>query len=417
MTDSRAFYTLDDFDFSDRTVLLRVDINSPIDPTTHEILDDTRMEAVKPTIKDLEGAKVVILGHQSSPGKKDFTSLKRHAERLSSIMGKKVRYIDSLFDAKAISAIRRMRKGELVLLENTRFYSEDVALKGKAPEVQAKSHLVKKLSAVADFYVCDAFAAAHRSQPTLVGFPEVLPGIAGRLMEKELVTLEKFLTGQGAMTAILGGAKVDDSIEVMQYMLSNGTLSEVLTGGVVSNIFLKAKGYDLGQPNDKFLEKEVPEYPKLVKTAKELIKQYPEQIQVPDDVALNENGQRTGIPVSLLPSKYPIYDIGLEATVDYVHRIANADRVILNGPMGVFEMEEFAFGTEEVLKAIADSKAFSVVGGGHTIAAVAKFDLEGKIGHVSTGGGALINMLTGKELPVVEALKKSKLRFDAKMKK
>ncbi|MDO9538344.1 MAG: phosphoglycerate kinase, partial [Thermoplasmata archaeon] len=218
----------------------------------------------------------------------------------------------------------------------------------------------------------------------------------------------------GGLTAILGGAKVDDSIDVMKYMLENGMLSEALTGGVVANIFMVAQGIDLGKPSMDFLEKEVPEWQKLVKFAKELLAKYPDKIVVPRDVALNENNERGEIPSKQLPSKFPIFDIGLETTVEYINWIMKAKRCMLNGPMGVFELEEFTFGTREVLWAMAESECFSVAGGGHTAAAVEKFGLGDGIDHVSTGGGALINFLTGKELPVVEALKRSKKRCEAK---
>lgn len=410
----KPFYTLDDFDFRDKRVLLRVDINSPIDPTTHDILDDTRMRALIPSIESLEGSKLIILAHQSKPGKADFTTLRKHAKKLSLVIGRKVKYIDSLFDNKALAAIKDMRSGDVLLLENTRFYSEDVALKNKTPEIQANSHLVTRLSSVADYYVCDAFAAAHRSQPTLVGFAEKLPAIAGRLMESELVTLSSLLAKDGNLTAILGGAKVEDSIEVLEYMLENGMLAEALTGGVVGNIFMKAQGHDLGGPNEAFLEKEVPDHVELVAKAKELLEKYPEKILVPNDVSLNDDGQRFGIPAEMLPTEFPIYDIGLETTVEYIHRISQAKRMVLNGPMGVFELEEFEFGTKQVLKAMTESEGFSVVGGGHTAAAVEKYGLREEMDHVSTGGGALINFLTGKELPVVEALKRSKARCELK---
>jgi phosphoglycerate kinase len=405
------FFTLDDFDYTDKTILLRVDINSPMDPTTKTILDDTRMRAIIPTITDLKDAKIVILAHQSKPGKSDFTPLKEHAVLLAGVLGRKVSYIDSLFDSRALEAIKAMKSRDIIILENTRFYSEDVALKDKKPEVQAKSHIVQRLSSVSDYYVCDAFAAVHRSQPTLIGFAELMPSIAGRLMESELVTLSKLLVKDGGLTAILGGAKVDDSISVMKYMLENNMLAQALTGGLVANLFLKAEGYDLGKVNDDFMEKEIPDYRKMIEDAKALMNAYPDMIQVPVDVALNENGECTRMEISELPAKFPIYDIGLESTVNYIDEIMSAGRCMLNGPMGVFELDEFSFGTREVLNAMAESECFSVLGGGHTAAAVEKFGLAGKMDHVSTGGGALINFLTGKELPVVDALKRSKAKF------
>ena len=406
------FYTLDDFNFEGKTVLLRVDINSPIDPTSMMILDDTRIRAVTPTIRDLGDAKIVILAHQSKPGKSDFTPLKEHGKLLSNLVGRKVTYIDSLFDSKALDAIKAMKPRDIVLLENTRFYSEDVALKDKKPEIQARSHIVTRLSSVSDYYVCEAFAAAHRSQPTLIGFAECMPAIAGRLMESELRTLSKLLVQDGGLTAILGGAKVDDSLNVLKYMLDNNMLAQALTGGLVANLFLKAEGYDLGKINEDFMEKEIPDLGIMVQEAKALMNKYPDMIQLPVDLAINVNGERDRINIEDLPTVYPILDIGLEATVDYIDEIMSAERCMLNGPMGVFELDNFDFGTKHVLKAMAESECFSVVGGGHTAAAVEKFELKAEMDHVSTGGGALINFLTGKELPVVEALKRSKVRCE-----
>jgi phosphoglycerate kinase len=408
------FFTLDNFDFEGKTVLLRVDINSPIDPTTKNILDDTRIRAIIPTIRDLYGARIVILAHQSKPGKNDFTPLKKHAELLSKTLGRRVRYVDSLFDTKALSAIVTMNNNDIILLENTRFYSEDVALKDKAPEMQANSHIVTSLSDVADLFVVEAFAAAHRSQPTLVGFAERLPAIAGRLMESELSTLGKLLKQDGGLTAILGGSKVDDSLNVLKYMLENNMLAEALTGGLVANLFLRAEGYDLGKVNHDFMEKEIADCGKMIEAARHLMDRYPDKIQIPVDVAINIKGERGRINIDELPTEYPIYDIGLEATVDYIDEIMSAERCMLNGPMGVFELEEFSFGTKHILTAMAESNCFSVVGGGHTAAAVEKFGLKKRMDHVSTGGGALINFLTGKELPVVEALKRSKVKFSKK---
>ncbi|MBA3045140.1 MAG: phosphoglycerate kinase [Candidatus Thermoplasmatota archaeon] len=406
------FYTLDDFDFDGKTVLLRLDINSPIDPTTMNILDDTRIRAVLPTIQDLGNAKIVILAHQSKPGKSDFTPLKEHGKILANLLGRKVTYVDSLFDTRALDTIKAMKPWEIILLENTRFYSEDVALKDKKPDIQARSHIVQRLSSVADYYVCEAFAAAHRSQPTLIGFAEVMPAIAGRLMESELCTLGKLLTKDDGLTAILGGTKVDDSLNVLKYMLENNMLAQALTGGLVANLFLKAEGYDLGKASEDFMEKEIPELAKMLEEARALMDRYPDKIQVPVDLGLNNNGERLRLSIDELPAEFPIHDIGLETTVDYIDEIMSAERCMLNGPMGVFELDEFDFGTLHVLKAMTESECFSVVGGGHTAAAVEKFGLRSQMDHVSTGGGALINFLTGKELPVVEALKRSKARCE-----
>lgn len=412
MSNSRDFFTLDDFDFSDKSILVRVDINSPIDPISGRLLDDTRIRHHSQTIKDLADGRAIIIAHQSSPGKNDFTNLSRHAERISLILKKRVRFIDSLFDAKALAAVQQMRNGDVLLLENTRFYAEDVALKDATLEVQARSHIVRRLSSVADYFVSDAFAAAHRSQPTLVGFGECIPAIAGRVMERELKMLGQFMEKKGHTLAILGGAKVEDTISIMKNMLNNNVVDKVLTGGLVANVFLLAKGVALGQGSVNILKKEIRNHGNLIIEASSLLRNFPDRIIVPTDVTLNRGGRRTGMTISNLPSEHSIVDLGLDTVVQYLDIIKSADNIIVNGPMGVFELEEFSLGTIEVFRAVAESNAFSVVGGGHTVSVIKSMGLAGKIDHISTGGGALIHMLSGKPLPVVEALKRSKIKYE-----
>lgn len=405
----KDFYTLDDFSLEGKTVLLRVDINSPIDPSTGRILDDARIKMHISTIKDLDKSKVIILAHQSRPGKNDFTTLEKHAKRLSYFLGKKVEYVDGLFNSRVGEVIRNMKSGDVVLLENTRFYSEEVALKDKDISMQVKSHIVKKLAPLADFFVNDAFSAAHRSQPSLVGFAEVLPALAGRVMESELNAMDKILgEKEKPRIAILGGMKVDDSIDAISNLLGKKLIDKVLTTGVVANIFILAQGYELGTANIEFLEREVEGYIELSKKAKALLGEYKNRIAVPTDVVLNYGGKRRGISVSNLPVDKPIVDIGLDTIVRYIDEIKKAKIIVLNGPAGVSEIEEFAFGTIQLFNAVARSNSFSVIGGGHTIAIAKKLHLEDKINHMSTGGGALINFLVGKKMPAIDMLKRSK---------
>ncbi|MCK5548099.1 MAG: phosphoglycerate kinase, partial [Thermoplasmata archaeon] len=187
----KDFFTLDDFNLEDKKVLLRVDINSPIDPTTGNILDDTRMKAHLSTLRDLKGTKLIILAHQSRPGKNDFTTMEKHAQRLSLLLGTKIKYVDSLYGSGAMKAVKKMKKGDALLLENTRFFSEEIALKNADIKKMGKSHIVQKLGSIADYFVIDCFAAAHRAQPSIIGFSEVCPTLAGRLMERELRMLNR----------------------------------------------------------------------------------------------------------------------------------------------------------------------------------------------------------------------------------
>ncbi len=403
---------MDDFDLSGRTVLLRVDINSPIDPATGQLLNDARIREHLTTIRELRLAKVALLAHQSRPGKDDFTSLEVHAERIGALLGRPVRFVPSLFGRPAIEAIESMRAGDLVVLENTRFFSEEEALADAKLEKMAKTHIVQRLAAVADYFVLDAFAAAHRAQPSLVGFCEVLPSLAGRVMERELTMLTRAIQDPGRpKIALLGGMKADDSIAVLDHMLEKGIADKVLTSGGVANVFLDASGVDPGPGTTDFMRREVEDYDQLRARCKKLLSTYERRILLPTDVVLNDDGQRKPLSLRSLPAKIPIYDIGLDTIARYVEEIRRAKTIFHNGPAGVFELEPFSVGTRELLTAIAEADGFSIVGGGHTVAAVEQFGLQDQIDHVSTGGGALINFLAGRELPLVTALRRSFKKF------
>ena len=402
--------TMDDFNFKGKTALVRVDFNSPIDPKTKKVLDDTRIRAHgESTIKELseKGAKVVILAHQGRPGDPDFTALKEHAEILGKILHKPVKYVDDVYGEKAQAAIKALKNGEILVLDNVRDFADEQ--KKGTPEEHAKTELVRNLAPLADVFVNDAFAAAHRAHVSIVGFTAVLPSVAGRIMERELKALGKVVHNpEKPCTYILGGAKADDSLKISQYVLKNKIADHILTGGVVGHLFLTAKGIDLGKPNEEFLKKQ--DALSLKPGIRQLMKDYPSKIEVPSDLAVEVNKKRTEIPVDKLPTNYPIFDIGAETAKEYSTIIKDSKSIVISGPMGVFENKEFAFGTKTVLQAIAASRAFSLVGGGHTIAAVEELGLAKKMGYVSTAGGALIEFLMGEQLPGVAALEKAAAR-------
>ena len=378
------FCTMDDFDLDNKTVLVRVDINSPVDPATGLILDDTRIRLHAETIGELsnKGAKTVVLAHQSRPGKKDFTTLKQHAESLSKILNHKVKYVDDIFGSNARTAISRMKRRDIILLENVRFYSEEILKRD--PKLQSETHMVRKLSPLADYFINDAFAAAHRSQPSLVGFAFILPSAAGRVMERELKALYNALNNvKKPCIFILGGVKVDDSIMVMENVLKNGSADYILTTGLVANIFLWASGVDIGRYNKNFIERKG--YCKFVKKSKKLLKNYSEQIIIPKDVAVCIREKRVEFSVDKIPNQ-PIYDIGTETITEYAGYIRKAETLFANGPAGVFEKEEFNIGTDDILNAIASSNAFSIIGGGHLAAAANQMGLSSGISHISSGG-------------------------------
>ncbi len=398
------YLTLDDFNVKDKVVLVRVDFNSEIDPETKKVTSDVRIKAhAETTIKELaeKGAKVVILAHQGRKGGSDFTPLKQHAEILGKILKCPVKWVDDIYGEKAQNAIKNQQSGGVLVLDNVRGF--DGETKKGTPEEHAKTALVQNLAPLADVFVNDAFAAAHRAHASIVGFTSVLPSVAGRIMERELKSLSKALDKpEKPCLFIMGGAKADDSLEISKYVLGNNIADTVLVGGVTSQVFLAAKGYKLGEKNMAFLEKK--ELTGLIPGIKALMQQYPEGIVVPEDLALDVNGKRKEINVSELPAEYSIFDIGAKTVESYGKLSASAKSIVLSGPMGVYENPEFAVGTKGVFKAIADSNAFSLAGGGHTISALKEFGLSNKISYISTAGGALIEFLMGKKLPGVVAL-------------
>ncbi len=390
-----------------KTVLLRLDLNSPIDPTSNLILDDKRFREHLPTIRALSDSRVVIVTHQSRPGKKDFTPLEAHAEKLEHLLGKPVAYVDSIFGRHAREAVHAMKTGEVLMLENVRFNAEEnLTLK---PEEAKKTHLVKKLAAMADVFVNDAFGTAHRSQPTVVGLPMVMRSAGGLLMEREVSTLSKVFSGAPRpVCMVLGGTKVDDSIDVAKHVLDNGIADQVIVIGLVANVFLIASGYDIGKPSTQLIAQL--KYQPEIEKAKEILARYRDRVVMPESVAVRKDNRRMEYAVDRIPDDVPVLDLGMDAVATLVHEIKKAGTVVFNGPAGVFEDADFATGTYELLRA-ASKVEFSVVGGGHTAVVIEKLGIEKDFTHISTGGGACIEFLTGKKLPAVDALEQSKKIF------
>jgi len=395
---------LDDFQVKDKVVLVRVDFNSEIDPDTKEVTSDVRIRAHgESTLKELaeKGAKTVVLAHQGRRGDPDYTPLKEHAQILGKILKCPVKYVDDLFGEKAKAAIKNLQGGEILVLENVRSWDKET--KSMSPEDASKTELIQNLAPLADLFVNDAFAAAHRGHVSMVGFTAVLPSAAGRIMERELTSLNKALEKpEKPSVYVMGGAKADDSLEISKYVLGNGIADYVLTGGVTGQLFLAAKGVDLGKGNMAYLAKK--ELTGLIQGIKALEEQFEDKVMVPLDIALDIDGKRKEILVAQLPTDNSILDIGAKTVEAYAKIIASAKSIVVSGPMGVYENKEFNYGTKKVFEAIADSKAFSLAGGGNTIAAINEYGLSKKIGYISTAGGALIEFLMGKKLPGVVAL-------------
>ena len=404
--------TLDEVDLDGRTVLVRVDINSPLDPETNVFLDDTRIRRIVPTLNKLSKSKVILLAHQSRPGKKDFTSTLGHSRELGRLLGRTVKWVDDIYGKKALTAIESMEDGELLMLNNVRMDDEEVNTKGDF-DIMAETQMVQNLSMVADAFVNDAFACAHRSSPSIVGFTNTLPCIAGELMNFELSKLSQALDNPvRPCIAVLGGIKVDDSVIVAENMLRGNTCDHVWVTGGVANLFLYISGIDIGDVNVNFLKGELGKsWEDTIAKAGKLLVDFPECIIMPSDVALHLEGNRVDHSIENLPIEAPIFDMGITSVRSLSRAIKSAGTIILNGPAGVFEQTDFALGTVEMLNACAESEGYAVMGGGHTATLVSQRGLADKVGHVSTGGGACLDLLAGRVLPGVASLEESAKRF------
>ncbi|MHC6202666.1 phosphoglycerate kinase [Breznakiellaceae bacterium SP9] len=403
--------TLNDIDVKDKTVLCRVDINQPVDRAKGTLKDTTRIEACIPTLKELseKGAKLVLLAHQGSDIEyKNFYTTEPHAKALSKFLGRDVKFIDDVCGPAAREAIKALKSGEILLLDNVRFVSEEQTLFETklllSHEEQAKTLLVRKLAPLGDVYVCDAFAAAHRDQPSLCGFEQLLPSAMGRLFEEEFCVISGLMEKpQRPSVFVLGGAKIADAFLMMAAVLGGGAADTVLAGGLVGEVLLWADGKDIGEPARSFIKKEG--YESLVDTAKELLAKYRNKIVMPTDFAAVSDGKRVEYALGSIPAGVLIMDIGVETVKKYQAAIRAAKTVFVNGPMGVFEETNTELGTKLVWDALGDTAAYTVVGGGDSITATKKYGKTKDIDYICTGGGALIRFLTGEELPVVRALR------------
>ncbi|MDR3145205.1 MAG: phosphoglycerate kinase [Treponema sp.] len=403
--------TLDDVEAEGKTVLCRIDINQPVDRATGTLKDTTRIEACIPTIRELcdKGAKLVLLAHQGSDIEyQNFYTTQPHEAVLSRLLGRELRFIDDVCGPAARDAIRALKPGEILLLDNVRFVSEEQTLfelkLRLSPEEQAETLLVRKLAPLADLYVCDAFAAAHRDQPSLCGFERLLPSAMGRLFEEEFCVISSLMEKpERPCLFVLGGAKINDAFLMMDRVLKDAVADRVLAGGLAGQVLLWAEGRDIGEPSRAFIRQQG--YEALVETGRDLLSKYRDRIEIPVDCGTLSDGERREYRIGKVPAGALILDIGTETAAAWQERIGAAKTVFVNGPMGVFEDEKTEKGTRMIWDALGDTSAYTVVGGGDSIAATKQYGKTGLINYICTGGGALIRFLTGEELPVVKALR------------
>ncbi len=409
--------TIDDFNCKGKTVLLRVDINSPLDPITKKIVNENRINKSIPTIKDLadKGAKVVLIAHQGDTlDYHNFISLDEHVQKLSQELGREVQFIDDVAGPAARQKIRHLQEGEILLLDNIRYYSEEVSTFENdvklIPEQMTQTYLVRKLVPLIDYYVNDAFAAAHRNSPSMVAFQELLPSAGGRLLIEELNALSRITESPSRPCVfVLGGLKISDGFGIMRQVLASGVANRVLTTGVTGQIMLMAKGKSLGSLSEKFIKDR--SLDKFIAPAREFLSQYPDKLYYPYDVAIDDRGTRREVLIEDLPVEGMIIDIGEKTITSYGEFLSKAGTIFVNGPPGIYEKGISAKGTIRLWSIVAEAKGLSVIGGGDTVSSAEKFIDTNKIGFISTGGGALIRYLSGERLLVLEALEKSARRF------
>lgn len=388
--------TVRDIDVKGKRVLVRVDFNVPLD-AERNITDDTRIESALPTIEYLleRGARVILASHLGRPKgqRKEEFSLAPVAKRLEELLGKPVKKLDDCIGAEVEAEVLAMKDGDVILLENLRFYKEEEA---------NDEAFARALASLADIYVNDAFGTAHRAHASTAGVAEFVDGVAGFLMEKEIEVMGKALSQpERPFVAILGGAKVKDKVGVISNLMEK--VDSLIIGGGMAYTFLKAKGLEIGDSivDDASLG--------LAGELMEKAKTKGIRFLLPVDVVIAdkfaEDANTKVVDIDEIPPSWQALDIGPKTRDLFAREIADAKTVVWNGPMGVFEMKPFAEGTRRIARALAESEAVTIVGGGDSVAAVSEMGFGDKMTHVSTGGGASLEFLEGKVLPGVAALK------------
>ncbi|WP_428326575.1 phosphoglycerate kinase [Nitrosopumilus sp.] len=398
--------TLDDFDLKGKTVFLRVDMNCPIDPETMEISGTKRIEEAIETLQSLKDAKVVVASHQGRVGNNDYTGMDKHAKVLEKLMNREIKYVEDVIGEAAQNAIKNLENGDILLLDNLRLCAEENY--EFTPENAAKTIMVTRLAKLFDLCVLDSFPSAHRSHPSIVGFPQVLPACAGRIVEREVRNLDEIMTvAKAPHVIVLGGSKVPDRLEAIKLLIQNGRADHVLLTGLIGNVFMRAQARVKSALGIKREEE-------VVAKAHTLIGEYPDVFATPVDIAIDKDGERVEMDVREMGKGDKIFDLGPKTVEYYSKLIAGAGTVFISGPAGFFEKENFSFGTKALLTAVANSMATTIVSGGHLTTALKQQGLAEKINHISTAGGALVLYLTGEKLPMIKALEDARIKNQSK---
>jgi phosphoglycerate kinase len=391
--------TLSNFNLKNKLVLIRLDLNSPI--VKGRVLDNPRFAEAANTIKYLikNNAKVIILAHQGRKGEKDFLPLKQHAKLLSKHIKHKVAYITDLFGNKAHDKIIKLKPKNALLLENVRFFDDEL-------NTEKKNNRYIDFSKHFDLYVNEAFSVSHRKQGSIVIPPKYIKSCIGLAFAKELSVLNKFNFSNGKNIYLIGGQKVEDYFPIFNVLKKKNNL--ILASGVLANLILAGKHIKLGYEN-LWLKKM--KYARLLPKLMQIYNEHKNQIILPVDFAINDkNGKREEISFSGLPTKEKIWDVGHETTQLFKDQLQDANAVFMKGPLGYSELPKFSYSTIEILKEVSNltkkKKITSLLGGGHLTTTIKKYEVPDNFSHISTSGGALIAYLSGEKLPGLNAIKK-----------
>jgi phosphoglycerate kinase len=383
---------IDDVEVEGENVLLRTDLNLPIEDGAPR--KTVRFERYLETIKELSerGARTMIIAHQGRPARKDFISLERHAEMVSEELGEDVNFVQSFFGPQLGDAVASMQDGDVTMLENIRFLSEE--LQNVGPEKHAHDYFVENIAKYFDLFVDDAFSAAHRSHGSMVGFTPLMDSYAGPIMQRELENCMKVKDEFENGVLVLGGEKPSDIIGMMDHMIED--VEKVLLGGIPGELALNLQGYCLGKKEDWIKENN---FDASADRLEELLQEHGEKILVPEDVSTGSGSFSPGE----VPEGEMTWDIGPETAEKYADIIGDAEAVVMKGPMGAFE--DHPEGSRKIVDALASTESFTVLGGGHTSSLVQRFGHElDDFSHVSIAGGAFVRYMSGEKLAAVEAL-------------
>ncbi len=397
-----------DVDLKGKKVLMRVDINSNIDMENYKIRDSPRIRALVPALNEFfKESAVIILAHQSRPGKEDFTDLDIHAKEIEGQLGRPVKFVKDIFGAEAVSAIKELKPGEVLVLNNVRKFEAE--MKGYKDFSEAENtEMVKALFPLVDYVIVDAFGAAHRAHVSIIGWPKMM---AGPITDSELNNLKKIIENPDKpMAMLIGGAKAIDKFKAMKFNFDNGKLDYALCSGLTAILILETLGKNMGEVNRKIIAKDLEANKDMIV---EVYEKYKDKIILPEDLIIDDNGKRKTITLDEAGTyNTTTGDIGPKTVEKFKDIVKKCKTIVANGPPGIFEKEVFRDATNEMVDAMADATkdgALTIIGGGEMGAAAAMAGRADDVSFISTAGGAMLEILSGKDLPMIRALKEKKL--------